>query len=171
MAKSQEERFPHWKTVGSLKQFLLEKKRRIDSGISDGTISKVSTAEEYLAKISVILDSNYFKFPNTRLTIKEFMVMLKKEDIILKEEIEKFQKKIELEEEEITNFSESKAHRDFSIPDEDEIFLAANTQATMEKLTRLREELSDYQYRLRVCRWIKGIICRPNGFFEAVWKT
>lgn len=171
MAKSQEERFPHWKTVYSLKQFLLEKKRRIDSGISDGTISKLGVAEEYVAKISSVLNSNYFKFPNTRITIKEFMAMLKKEDILLKEEIEKLQSEIKLEEEKLADFSESKYHCDFLIPDEEELFLEANKQTAAERMAKIREELSDYQYRLRVCRWIKGIICRPDGFFEAVWKT
>ena len=170
MANSQEGPFPYWKTVYSLKQFLLEKKRRIDSEISDGIILNVNKAEDYFIKISDILDSKYFKYPNTSLTVKELMVLLKKEDAILKEEIEKVKELLKSEEEALANFSESKAHREFLIPDEEEIYLSANRQHANQKIATIREELKSYEYRLRICRDLKGIICRPNGFFNTVWK-
>jgi len=170
MAKRQKERFPYWKTVYSLKQFLLEKKRRIDSGIATGTILRENVAENYLIKISDILNSKYFEDLNLSLKIGKLMTLLIEEDCVLNQEIERLRGDIRREEELLATFSESKAHRDFAIPDEAELYLIATRQNMQAKLKKIREELRVYEYRLRVCRDLKGIISRPNHYFDAVWK-
>lgn len=175
MSKGQEERFCYSEKVASLRQFLLEKMRRLKAEVEDETIPKknASIARSYIKKVEQILDSEYFTTFNRNLKVYELMERLKNDDVIFEEAIKGLKAKIKRKEDYIQNSDEFLLPDSFDIPDEREAHIYAIEERKREflwELEKIRDELRTYEYRLELCRKLKGIICRPNGFFSAVYK-
>ena len=157
-------------TISSLKQFLLEKKIRLKNSIDRREISddKVDVARKYIRKIEDILRTEYFEVSELKLRVTELMVRLKNEDIYFKAEIEKLRKKLQTMEQYLRDIINAN-NGGYIIPDENELLKKSIMEYKFE-IEAVRDEIKAYEYRLILCRDLKGIICRPNGFFDAVYK-
>ncbi len=175
MAKGLEKRFDYSATVYSFKQFLLEKRKTLLGDIATETITKRKAiiARQYVRKINALLRTDYFSSDYAEKKVYELMERLKEEDKTFQAEIAALTRKIREMETCIQERSELSLSSDYSIPDESEVHKLAIRNMKREykmKIEAVREELRVYQYRLELCRGLKGIIQRPNGFFGAVYK-
>ena len=157
-------------TTSSLRQFLLEKKIRLKNSIDRREVSddKVDVARRYIRKIEDILRTEYFETSELKVRVTELMTRLKKDDIYFKAEIESLRKKL-LSMEQCLRDSRTANHNGYMIPDESE-FLEKSIMEYKMEIECVRDEMNAYEFRLILCRDLKGIICRPNGFFDAVYK-
>jgi len=175
MAKPTEDRFNNFATVYDLKQFLLAKKSRLEKDISERTFSddKTNVAKGFIRKIDEILRTEYFKATNYNTKIYELMRVLKDDDVIFQKKIGDLEKKITELEDRMKNLEADNADSGYVIPGESEDYNNAIEMKKREIFWRvegLREELNAYKYRLELCRKLKGIMCRPDGFFASVYK-
>lgn len=176
MAYKVEERFSYVNTVLALKQFLLEKKRKLNSDINNKTIcvSNISKARAYIRLLEDLLKSEYFVGASLNKKVYQLMERLKEEDITFKNEIARLESKIASMEEYLENAQEFTISDSFNIPDEREVHISAINKKRQEykwEIEAVRDELNGYNYRLKLCRDLKGIICRPNGFFSSIYKA
>lgn len=175
MAKTTEERFNNFATVYDLKQFLLAKKSRLERDISQRKITddRVGMARGFIKKIDEILRTEYFKATNYETKIYELMRILKDDDIVFQKAISSTEAEIKKMEADLENFEEDNMDLGYSIPGEIEEYQRAIEMKKREafwKVESVREELNGYKYRLELCRKLKGIMCRPDGFFSSVYK-
>lgn len=176
MAYRTEERFSYVYTVSALRQFLLEKKRKLNSDINSKMICEdnIAKAKSYVKILDSILKSEYFVGKNLSMKVYQLMDRLKKEDVIFKEEIGKLEAKIAEMEYYMENAIEHTVSDEFNIPDEECDYAEAIMRKKQEykwKIEAVRDELNGYNYRLKLCRDLKGIICRPNGFFSSIYRN
>lgn len=173
MAGIQEKSFDYQKPLLFMEKFLLEKKRRIENAISENLGIDIIVAYSFLEKIEDILNSSYldyFKVNDMYYTVGKLMSVLVSEEKTLKAAVEALEERKVEKQNEIFECYESKHHQSIVIPDEAESYYASKIAKMKLELSYIREELEAAQKNLRVCRDLKGIISRPNGFFEAVWK-
>ena len=175
MAKTPEERFNNFATVYDLKQFLLGKKSRLEREISERLFSddKTNVAKGFVKRIEEILRTEYFKATNYNMKIYELMRVLKDDDVIFQKKIGDLEKKIAELENRTENLEVNDADSGYVIPGEAEDYKNAIEMKKREIFWRvegLREELNAYKYRLELCRKLKGIMCRPDGYFASIYK-
>ena len=175
MATGQEARFDNFATILGLKQFLIEKKRKLEREIEERQIpsNKFGMAKGYIGKIEKILATEYFNGSNYSKKVFQLMNRLKEDDVIFLVKIQELQRKIQDMEIYLQTSDEFIFPVDFAIPDEAEYYLQAVEMRRREylwKIEAVRDELKRYEYRLDLCRALKGIICRPNGYFGAIYK-
>lgn len=176
MAYKAEERFSYVNPVLALKQFLLEKKRKLNSDINTRVIptSNVSKARGYIRLLEELLKSEYFIGANLNLKVFKLMERLKNEDAMFKEKISELESKIVNMEAYLETADEFTISDSFNIPDECDAQSDAVSKRRQEykwEIEAVRDELNGYNYRLKLCRDLKGIICRPNGFFNSIYKV
>lgn len=173
MSKKQEERFYYFETVSALKQFLLEKKRRLirEKGKKNDSEEEKRKLQKYLNILERVLTSHYFSDELKHQKVYQLMQKLKEDDVILKKRIESLQKKVE----EMKQYLETT--EDFSIPED---YAIADERKDLEEalwikrkeyeweIALIQEEMREMEMNLSICRNLKGMICRPHGFFDAV---
>ena len=120
MTSRAEARFSYIKTVESLRQFLLEKKRKINTEVSSKAIceNNIARAKGFINLIEELLKSEYFVGRNLHIKVFQLMDSLKKEDVVFKTKIGLLEQKIENMESYLEVSDEFKINTDFSIPDE-----------------------------------------------------
>lgn len=175
MAYKAEERFSYVNTVLALKQFLLEKKRKLNSDINTKIIStsNISKARSYIRLLEEMLKSEYFVGTNLNLKVFKLMERLKDEDVMFKNKISELESKIASMEAYLETSDEFTISDSFNIPDESDDHsdaISVRRQEYKWEIEAVRDELNGYNYRLKLCRDLKGIICRPNGFFNSIYK-
>ena len=172
MVKGQEEWFYHLETVSALKQFLFEKKRSLIR-----KLEKVEHSEEnkkvqkYLDILEQVLNSCYFSDDFKYQKVYQLMRKLKEDDMILKKRIGDLQKKSHEMEQYLATTNDFSIPEDYAISDERndlEEALKIKKKEYECEIALVREEMRENQVSLRVCRNLKGMICRPHGFFDAV---
>ena len=172
MTKVQEERFYYLETVSALKQFLLEKKRRLIKRLEKKEHSEeTKKAQKYLSLLEAVLTSSYFFEEFKYQKVYQLMQRLKEDDRLLKKEIEDLKKKLGDMELYLATTDEFSIPEDYAISDERkdlEDVLNAKRKEYERKITLIREEMREKQINLSICRNLKGMICRPHGFFDAV---
>ena len=175
MAKPTEERFNNFATVYDLKQFLLEKRARLEREIKERKFAddKIGMAMNFVGKINEILGTVYFKATNYGTKIYELMRRLKEDDVDFGKEIGRLEEEIKKMEYKLEHFESDNLDPEYAIPGEIKEYQMAITTKKREYLwnvEKVREELRVYKYRLELCRKLKGIMCRPNGFFGSLYK-
>lgn len=176
MGTTAEKRFDYNHTVSDLKQFFKSKRRQLENDIVYRTISdkQMDVARKYISIVESVLNSSYLQSCNYSLKVHELMAILKEDDVTINKEIEACKAKIRSMDRYLNASNEEiMAVTDFGIPDEIEIQKAsiiAMKRDLLRKIEVAENELERCEYRLKLCRNLKGMICRPNGFYNAVYK-
>lgn len=176
MGTTAEKRFDYNHTVSDLKQFFKVKKRQLENDIIYRTISdkQMDVARKYIAIVESVLKSSYLQSCNYSLKVHELMAILKEDDVTINREIEVCKLKIRRMQQYLNASNEEiKVLTDFAIPDELDIqqeSIIAMKRDLLRKIEVAENELERCEYRLKLCRNLKGMICRPNGFYNAVYK-
>lgn len=176
MGTTAEKRFEYNHTVSDLKQFFKNKKRQLENDIIYRTISdkQMEIARKYIAIVDSVLTSSYLQSCNYALMVHELMTILKEDDVTINKEIEACKAKIRSLDRYLNASNEEiMAVADFAIPDEVELqqqSIVAMKRELLGKIEVAENELERCEYRLKLCRNLKGMICKPNGFYNAVYK-
>lgn len=176
MGTTAEKRFEYNHSVSDLKQFFYGKKRQLENDIINRTISdaQMDVARKYIGIIDTVIKSKYLQSANYVLKVHELMRLLKEDDVEINKEIEMIERKLRRMQHYLDASNEELfAFKDFGIPDEFELqreSVISMKKELLRKFDAVEEELKRCKYRLKVCRDLKGMICRPNGFYNAVYK-
>ena len=176
MGTTAEKRFEYSRSVSDLKQFFYGKKRQLENDIIYRTISdsQMDVARKYISIVESVLKSTYLQSCNYALKVHELMAILKEDDVAINKEIETCKWNIRRMQQSLNASNEEiMAIADFTIPDEMELqqeSIIAMKRDFLRKIEVAENELERCEYRLKLCRNLKGMICRPNGFYNAVYK-
>ena len=176
MAKGYEERFPYSKMTYHLKQFLLNKVKQLEKEIASELIvkKKAGLAEHYIAKIKDILEMSYFSNVNLDQPVYQLMEQLKQDCKSLQKKTDELQVQIHAMERRLENDDEFNLRMEYVIPDEVKIQQEAIARKRYQyalTISAVREEHQLYKYKLELCRNLQGIVARPEGFFNALYKV
>lgn len=175
MSKKQEFCFNYKYTVFELKQFHLRKKRKLEDEIREKSFSvdKIPVAQKYVTIVNSVLKSDYFKGNMQNCLVGDLMRWLKEDDAIFVKKIEELKKKIQSMKANLKMFEQSGVNNGYIIPDESidyEASFEERKRKYLWEIEAVQGELNDYEYRLRLCRNLKGMIQRPDGFYNAVYR-
>ena len=175
MTSRNEKPFNGVATVSALKEFLLEKKRKITMDINANVISfkNIEKAKSFVRLIEMMLATEYFNSNNSKYKVYELMQVLKDRDQVFERKIKELSSKIKTMEYNLDHSEEFNVPEGYVIPDEKDSYIMSIEPRRREylwKIEAVRDELKAYEYKLKVCRNLKGIISRPNGFFSSVYK-
>lgn len=175
MFQKREYPFNYKYTVFELKQFHLRKKRKLEDEIREKSFSddKIPVAQKYIRIIESVLKSDYFRGNMVDCMVGDLMKWLKEDDVIFVNKIEELKKKIQSMKANLKMFEQSGANSGYIIPDESidyEASFEERKRKYLWEIEAVQGELNDYEYRLRLCRNLKGMIQRPEGFYNAVYR-
>ena len=166
MATKQEERYPGVNHVSDLRRFLRGKVRHMNELLATCKAKDEKKVKSYISMVTEILALDYFK---KDINVYTLMKCLKAEtfDIdetsnVIKEEIKELDRQIEEKQMEL-------CEDESLIPDEQKDFLEARRHSVA-ALRLKRYQLDEYLHCLEreknLLHNLKGIICRPEGFFS-----
>lgn len=176
MSKARELHFSFQSSTLVLRQFLLRKKTTINEEIKEKKFSEegLQKVYKYLQIVDAILKSEYFVGKNLNVRVGDLMTRLKREDVDFNIEIKDLQKQKE-EKEYQRNVCEGKKTEGggYAIPSESQEYFESLERRSRElvfDIERIQSDIKGYEYRLWLCRNLKGIIMRPEGFFSSIYK-
>lgn len=175
-AKVLEHRFSYNAQVLQISKYLLVVQRKIGTDIDSGRIPEknVEKAKNYLKLIDNILRSEYMNGNYLTMRIMELMNILKDDDRELNDKINFNNNKIKRLEEVLDTSPEYTIPEAYVIPSEIELFtwsIRSKREKLEAEIKTLKIDVQLYKSDLKICRDLKGIICRPHGFFEILYRS
>lgn len=166
MAKTPEERYPGTNHVHDLQSFLWGKIFYMKKLLATGKAKDSVKVQNFISMVYGILQLECFE---ADINVYTLMKCLKEETQELDKEREQWKEKIRSVEQRIREEQSKMYDTEYSIPDEMIEFVEAEraciAQMKFEKL-RYEEMLGMLEREKDLINNLKGIICRPKGFFE-----
>ena len=170
MSNKDEKAYNYGAIVWKLYDFLLAKRSQLILRRKECKVAEKGKVNEFIELVEDALDSKYFQRKNLYVKVRDLMVKLKADDVMMKAQIDGLNRRIQ-EIEELMEESAYTYDEAYAIPDEAQdrdLALKYERAKFEEEMVSIRYEIDDIKQKLKICRNIKGIISRPNGFFEKV---
>lgn len=167
-----EEPFSYQRVVLSLKRVLEEKRVVMRIRIQEG-MPHMERALYFEEVITDILESRYFASEQLEKTVEELMQQLLADDKVLMQQVKEQEERLMQQEYAIQMDDAFQMDENYSIPDEmqeERKSRRKSQEMAWNALEAERVKLQDYKRQLRICRQLKGIIARPNRFFQSVYQ-
>lgn len=166
MAKT-EERFPGYQSIFELKAYLKDMRKKIRRRIEKEKVEDRKKAEGFIRLIEDVLDLEYFEMD---INVYTLMSYLKEDSQRLDVEILKYEALAKEAKKAVEALQqEPEVDIAYAIPDE----WKQQREATKKKLCDARQELyaigtviNKLKREKQLLHRLKGMICRPKGFFE-----
>lgn len=168
MAKT-EERFPGNQSVAELESYLKDMAKKIKNKLERGRVNNKAKAKAYVSMIEDVINLNYFKMDIDVYTLMSF---LKEDSRRLDVEISKYEvQKKDARKAYEALCTEPEVSEAYMIPDE----WRQQREAEQNKRNEARQDLyaittviEELKREGKQIHWLKGMICRPKGFFAKI---
>lgn len=170
MSNKDEKAYNYGAIVWKLYDFLVAKRSQLILRRKECKVAEKGKVNEFIELVEDALDSKYFQRKNLYVKVRDLMVKLKADDVMMKAQIDGLNRRIQ-EIEEFMIESADTYDEAYAIPDEAQdwdLALKYKRAKLEEEMVSIRYEIDEIKQNLKICRNIKGIISRPNGFFEKV---
>ncbi|MBR4111208.1 MAG: hypothetical protein IKK43_05965 [Clostridia bacterium] len=167
MAKPVEERFPGFQNVYFFEMHLKQQKANLKRKIEEGEVKDQQKAKKFLQLLESVLRLPYF---NMNINVHTLMSFLKEDTRQMDESIKRYEKAKEDAAKRVKAITEAALEddSDYAIPDE----WYEQQEAKQKSINEARQEIYGITAKIesiknekKVLQNLKGMICRPKGFF------
>ena len=166
MAKQQEERFNGYASTYELRAYIRKKLRSLAGAIANGTAKDTMKTGNYIVMLEDILELPYYEScPNVFYLLHHLKEVTMEIDDRLKmatEEVERLRERAD-------EINLAEAEEGYLIPDEESEYLNSlkeKARELWEEIILTEADIEALQREKQLCNNLKGIICRPEGFFK-----
>lgn len=166
MSKPTEERFPGNNPISGLEAYLKDMRKKLKKKVDKEKVDDPKKAKNFILLIEDVLDLSYFEMDIDVFTLMSY---LKEDSRRLDKEIYKYEVLVAEAKKAVEALQqEPEVDPSYLIPDE----WKAQREAAKKKLGDAREEvyaldsvIADLKREKQLIHRLKGMICRPKGFF------
>lgn len=166
MAKATEERFPGYQAISEFEAYLKDMRKKIRKKVEKEKVENPEKAKNFIRLIEDVLDLSYFEMDINVFTLMSY---LKEDSVRLDTEIAKYEAMAKEAKKAVEACQqEPEVDAAYIIPDE----WRQQREAEKKKLSDARQEMyaistviDELKREKQLIHRLKGMICRPKGFF------